>query len=67
VVVERPGPEPVGDAALMRHETETELASVEPDVRIVNDGSVADLHRALESGLAPWLGPPGGVADRPVR
>jgi hypothetical protein len=63
VLVERPGFEPAGAAALLRHETETELAGVEPDVRIVNDGSIADLHRALERGLAPRLGAAGGRAS----
>ena len=62
VLVQRPGFEPVSEAALLRHETETELEDAGADVRVVNDGSIADLHRSLERALAPWLEDPGARA-----
>lgn len=51
VLVQRPGRAATEDS-LSRHETETELAHADPDLVIVNDGTIGDLHAKLEDALA---------------
>lgn len=53
VRVERPGAGLTGDAA--QHSSETELDDVEPDARVLNTSTLADLERAVLKGLLPKL------------
>lgn len=57
LLVRRPGFEPSTAApALLRHETETELERVQPDVLLVNSGTIPDLLLQLDETIAALTG-----------